>query len=158
MNDPIVINCNILINKCNLGAYGGRGGPIAGKYLSVDESLAYGSLATPALGSGGGGSCGGRGGGMVKIDVTSTAEVLGLISVNGDGATGINCGGGSGGGIFLRASHFKGSGLLASRGGIGSSGGGSGGGGRIAVNHTTSIWTGDIVADGGISGIDIFFF
>lgn len=71
------------------------------------------------------------------------------MSANGDDGTG-DCGGGSGGSIYIKTDYFKGAGAMTARGGTGSGNGGGGGGGRISIHHrVSSDFSGDIVADGG---------
>ena len=123
----------------NLGAgHGGYGGNNSGKI--------YDNLYQPSqLGSGGGGGTkGGKGGGSLKLDISNTLIVEGVISVNGqDGipAGGIfdrqGGGGGSGGSVWIKTRTIAGSGFIKANGGKGntslspSSPMPSGGGGRI---------------------------
>ncbi|MCK5487919.1 MAG: hypothetical protein KAI86_16990, partial [Desulfobacterales bacterium] len=110
--------------------------------------VSYGSITSPTdLGSGGGEvSLGGAGGGAVKLTVTGTVTVNGLITANGanGGATGSGTdrsgGGGAGGSIWITSGIFTGSGSITANGGAGNSygyDGGGGSGGRIAVYYTT---------------------
>jgi uncharacterized repeat protein (TIGR01451 family) len=147
--------------------YGGDGGAggCPGGYGS-----AYGSAIAPTdLGSGGGGSgatlggifylsTGGPGGGAIKLTVSDTLTVNGLISANGVDGNWLgtsDAGGGSGGSIYIVASNVSGSGAVAADGGDsgpwgGGCAGGGGGGGRIAVYYQTSSFTGVVTAWGGV--------
>lgn len=76
---------------------------------------------------------GGRGGGVIRIEVTGELILDGTISANGANHEG---GGGAGGGILLVSKTFGGStsGILSANGAFGSTRwNGGGGGGRIAV-------------------------
>jgi len=79
--------------------------------------------------------------------------VNGLISANGDDADGTDCGGGSGGSVYLSMDHLKGHGMISARGGIGKGNGGSGGGGRVFVKYKTTEFGGTVIADGGVGGM-----
>ena len=141
----------------SLGSYGGRGGSAKDIFLTKSDSVPYGSYHEPdQLGSGGGGDGGGRGGGAVKI-VCYTVKIDGILAADGDDATSGISGGGSGGSIFIIADHrMSGAGVISARGGKGFGGGGGGSGGRITIHHKTEYtsqnFSGQIVADGGITG------
>jgi len=115
------------------GSYGGNGGS------------AYGSALIPEdLGSGGGGK-GEAGGGAIKLIVTDTLTLDGLITANGKGP-GHTCesgGGGSGGSIYVVTHYLTGSGSFTANGGWGDDytcggiKGGAGGGGRIAISDSS---------------------
>lgn len=140
------------------GAYGGNGGRDTLPYDTSAAGVSYGSNTDPVdLGSGGGGihltsynRSGAAGGGYVRLETTGTLTFEGRILANG--ATGIQEsgsyldrveGGGSGGGVALRANILAGAfGEIQANGGSstiysGSYSGGSGGGGRISVKATT---------------------
>ncbi|XP_052090185.1 uncharacterized transmembrane protein DDB_G0289901-like [Mytilus californianus] len=138
------------------GSYGGRGGMKTGIYLKSNEAVAYGGIEKPSdFGSGGGCSTGGKGGGVITLKATDDVRVDGLVSANGN-ADGSNCGGGSGGSIYIDTDYFKGSGMVTARGGTGSGTGGGGGGGRISIVHRVSAtFSGDIFADGGECSTDV---
>jgi hypothetical protein len=124
------------------GGYGGDGGNYNSNTVA---GVTYGSVTDPTdLGSGGGRTSGGAGGGAVKLDVSGTLTLNGVITANGNNGTGSYSnysGGGSGGGIWINAGTLAGAGSLTANGGAGgvysSSFGGSGGGGRISINYTT---------------------
>ncbi len=144
------------------GGYGGRGGD------GQDDTLprvgtprggsTYGSAETPLdMGSGGGrsyfGRSGGAGGGAIKLEVSGTLTLDGVVSANGNpgaggnGTTDYGGGGGSGGSIDATISILQGVGHFEARGGAGGpagtgnsftspgAAGGGGGGGRIAVSY-----------------------
>ena len=97
----------------------------------------YGNLFEPrAIGStGGGGEVGGRGGGVIRIDVTRVLVVDGELRADGGRALGVNGGGGSGGSVWITTVSLRGTGNITVNGG-GQYEGGSGGGGaagRIAL-------------------------
>jgi hypothetical protein len=121
-----------------------------GTYLQSNEAVAYGGIERPTeYGSGGGCVGGGKGGGVITLKATTSIQVDGLVSANGNDDGG-DCGGGSGGSIYIETDYFKGSGMVTSRGGAGSGTGGGGGGGRISIVHNVSqAFTGDVFADGG---------
>jgi len=139
------------------GSYGGRGGG--------DSGPTYGSAFAPTdLGSGGNGSLGevGAGGGAIRLIVSGTLSVNGLVSANGgDASAGCGCrGGGSGGSIYMTANHLTGTGSFTAEGGDGDDDncggiGGAGGGGRIAIYYQDSTgFTGTAQTKGGIRGHD----
>ena len=136
-----------------LGSHGGRGGNPSGNFLSSGDAVSYGSTAAPShLGSGGGRSCGGRGGGAIQITANHKADIDGLISANGGDSTGMDCGGGSGGSIFITTDQFNGGGVIRAQGGNGQGTGGGGGGGRISVIHNSASFSGETYAEGGNGG------
>jgi hypothetical protein len=73
---------------------------------------------------------GGRGGGRVNVTVTGILVVDGSIEADG-GSVGEDGGGGSGGSLYIKASRIKGNGQISASGGTGR---GGGSGGRIAIN------------------------
>jgi hypothetical protein len=140
------------------GGYGGYGGsainsPGAG---IPTGGMTYGLAIQPqGAGSGGGGNTftnfGGSGGGSIHLTVNGNLSVDGRISADGRPGNGIG-GGGSGGGLWISATNFLGSGSVSANGGSASlSGGGGGGGGRIAITTSpgTNGFTGTISASGG---------
>ena len=143
--------------------YGGAGGLSGG---GITGGSTYGIDLLPfEMGSGGGnGSApGGAGGGSLRLQVTGTLTLNGIISANGsDGnpdvlGTGGGGGGGSGGAIRINAGTVTGAGSFQSNGGRGgngtSFGGGGGGGGRIAVFIAASnTYTGTTSCLGGGGG------
>jgi large repetitive protein len=111
------------------GSYGGVGGSFSGASNEV-----YGELDNPIhLGSGGASrssSIGGNGGGRAMIVALNIAND-GIISANGNVATGgLFAGSGSGGSIRVTTTTLSGNGELTANGGLHQVGGG---GGRIAV-------------------------
>jgi len=105
-------------------SYGGVGGKGGG--------TTYGASDMPVdPGSGGDAVTGGRGcgGGLVWINASGSVVVNGAIRADGQYAQGA----GSGGGIYLDAQQFSGSGAIHAHGGSSDIYGGGGGGGRIAI-------------------------
>jgi hypothetical protein len=94
----------------------------------------------------GSGSLSARGGGILNLIVSATAEIDGsLLAV---GANSTTTGGASGGTIYIEAATLQGHGKLSVNGGDSSSGGG-GGGGRIALKAPLqSDFLGDVTAYG----------
>jgi RHS repeat-associated protein len=126
------------------GGYGGIGG-----FGTNGGGAAYGSVTQPIhLGSAGGngnGYSGSSGGGAVKLIVSGTLTVNGIISANGGTSNGLGAAG-SGGSIWIQTNTLAGSGAIQANGGNntvgpGSSRAGSGAGGRIAVYYTTSTFS-----------------
>ncbi|MFC1461144.1 hypothetical protein ACFLQR_01320 [Verrucomicrobiota bacterium] len=121
------------------GAYGGKGGR--------NSVATYGSTNQPtALGSGGHTAAGG---GAVKLIVSNTLTVNGTVSAKGNNAV---YGGGAGGSIWLIADTFAGNGTITADGGIATQSHehrGSGGGGRVAIEYTSSTFTGSVSVAGG---------
>ena len=137
------------------GGYGGNGASSGSNGIGGGV---YGSLLVPTdLGSGGaGGSCGaengGRGGGRVRLIVSDTLNVDGVVSANGGAALTARSGGGSGGSVFVTAGQISGSGLIRANGGAGdttSDPGGAGGGGRVALEFGDTTFNGTTEAYGG---------
>jgi phosphodiesterase/alkaline phosphatase D-like protein len=145
------------------GSYGGVGG--RNLTFAVNAAATYGSATEPvSLGSGGcyGGNspdvdgAGGSGGGALKFNITTSVEVNGTLSADGDnartGTTNKRYGAGSGGSIWINGGTLTGSGTISAQGGNAdatSSSGGGGGGGRISLADTTDSFTGIIDVSGG---------
>jgi hypothetical protein len=137
------------------GGYGGSGITSSGAVIPTG-GMTYGIAVQPqGPGSGGGGNTftnfGGSGGGFIRLAVTGNLSLDGRISADGRPGNGIG-GGGSGGGLWISAANFLGSGIVSANGGSASpSGGGGGGGGRIAITTSpgTNGFTGTISASGG---------
>lgn len=121
------------------GGYGGAGGAASGP-----GGTNYGSVTAPMdLGSGGGiDSVGtsGSGGAAIRLNVSGTITIDGLISANGmDHITG---GGGSGGSVYITSRILSGSGTVTADAGTGHpTNRGGGGGGRIAIETQTDNMT-----------------
>lgn len=108
-------------------SYGGRGGYLAG----YAPRSCYGSFSAPQ--NHGSSGLRGAGGGSIRLEVTGTAAIAGLIDVGTDSDS--RHSGGAGGSIWLTAADLTGVGRLHATGGVGYLGGG---GGRIAVILTAS--------------------
>ena len=131
------------------GSYGGLGasylGGLAGPTYGVPAEAVW-------LGSGGSSRGdtavpGGNGGGRITLHVSGTLQVDGLVAADGQGGSGWNSGGGSGGSILLRVGTLAGSGSVRANGGGNEVGGG---GGRIAIFHTNLLHSAtNIAAMGG---------
>ena len=136
------LNCN---NPGNGGSYGGLGGGPNTASVST-----YGSQFAPVdLGSGGSvGACGvqgcgnqpaGAGGGAVRLAITGTMTMNGVVSANGGNAESNSeypSGAGAGGSVYVTAGTLAGSGTFNANGGAGVYGGG---GGRVAVYYTSAV-------------------
>ena len=147
------------------GAHGGNGGQSPRQSRKLGGIAYDDPLAPTDSGSGGGtdgyvGQAGGKGGGAVRLIVTGTLTLDGVIQADGaDGGdnegsnyVGHSSGGGAGGSIYLTVGTFVGKGRVEANGGKavpGWSGGGGGGGGRIAIEYTTKTFTGSMSALGG---------
>jgi hypothetical protein len=109
---------------------GGSHGGLGGRQVSGNV---YGSYRTPStMGSGGGQTTGGKGGGVIRLALTGTLTLDGQITANGSGGTSASAGGGAGGSIWITTAMLAGSGSIRANGGH-QTGDGTGGGGRIAV-------------------------
>lgn len=117
------------------GTGAGHGG--YGGISTVNFGKWYGSALNPNnTGSGGGSSSsgkGGKGGGYLRLTVVRLLTLEGTISVDGDGGTVLNSGGGSGGSIWISADNIQGNGIISAEGGDGNGTGGGGSGGRVAL-------------------------
>lgn len=134
--------------------YGGAGGNSTN---GATGGLPYGITDEPtALGSGGGDSSnGGAGGGAIKLVVSGTITIDGILSVDGDDGVTAGArygGGGSGGSVWIASGILTGSGTISANGGDGSWYGGAGGGGRIDISETTYSFTGTVSVAGGNPG------
>jgi len=128
----------------NYGAsHGGRGGNNA-------VHLPYGSATAPTtLGSG---ATDVIGGGAIKIDAgNGTINVDGIITTAG-GTNYNNNGGAAGGSVYLIGGTISGNGQIKAVGGSSNQHGG--GGGRIALDYTTSTFTGSTDVSGGLDAGD----
>lgn len=131
------------ISRGGGGGYGGKGGRTNG-------GNAYGDSNAPVqCGSSGGAqdtgvntaNKGGAGGGLIWVEALDTILVDGTMTASGGVHAGWSGnGGGSGGGIYLKARTITGGGkLLANGSGSGSSDAGGGSGGRIALVYSSTI-------------------
>ncbi len=141
------------------GGYGGYGAAGALSTSLTSGGIPYGNLTGPIdLGSGGGipssTVVGGAGGGAIRLNVTGTLALDGIISANGQDGNSSSGGGGSGGSIWLNVGTISGSGRISANGGMGSGSGSGGGGGRIAIQYNTYAFGGQTTAYGG-GGYDI---
>lgn len=133
--------------------YGGHGGA---SLSGAAGGATYGSVAEPVDR----GSRGGiypmlngfsEGGGAIRLRVTGTLQLDGILNADGDGALFESAGGGAGGSIWVTARRLEGSGAISANGGLGNPlEGGGGGGGRIALYIGTNHFTGTVTAAGGI--------
>ncbi len=135
------------------GGYGGFGAAVPGSTVAVG-GVAYGSATSPnERGSGGGGYSsyggGGAGGGNLRMNISGTLMLDGIISANGAPGMGPGAGGGSGGTVSLTVGAIAGSGAIAAKGGASDGFGGGGGGGRVAISFYTNLFNGSVVAWGG---------
>ena len=126
------------------GGYGGQGGNSGGSSQGGGiGGLTYGSSTMPIELGSGGGSAGGSGGGNIRLNVSGTLTLNGVISANGNSGTNTPCGpgaggGGSGGSILVTVGTLTGNGSFTANGGAGGIGGctgtgdngGGGGGGQ----------------------------
>lgn len=142
----------VQLNCCGSGGgHGGQGGTTEG---GAAGGAPYGSITEPLeLGSAGGNSESGpgpAGGGVVRLIVSNTLTVNGVVTANGVNGTINNTGGGAGGSIYLTAGTIAGSGRILADGGSGEwVDGGGGGGGRIALHANTLAFNGAVYARGG---------
>ncbi len=115
------------------GTHGGHGG--------VNMVTTYGSAVAPVdMGSGGEDA---TGGGAIRLDVTGTLMVSGVITANGNSVA--TYGGGAGGSIYIRTGTLAGNGAIRANGGDSVAGGG---GGRIALHYGTKTFSGAVTALG----------
>ena len=89
-----------------LGAgHGGRGGRGTNQRKT---GAAIGHLYEPQhLGCKGGGSNGGRGGGVMALNVRDSLKIDGEVSANGESASSNGNGGGSGGSVWISTNHMQ---------------------------------------------------
>jgi len=159
-----VDDCDAGANRNGGGAgHGGDGGASTdGDFRGIRYGL---SEAPVTMGSGGGGTVfwfgsdlhvGGRGGGLLLIDITDTLTVDGIIDSDGGQQVIWSLGGGgAGGGIVINTATLAGSGNIEADGSNGSSAGdpgGGGGAGRIWVECDTCSSNITYDATGGAAG------
>ena len=140
------------------GGYGGYGANAGTAAVLTSGGVTYGSLTTPLeRGSGGGAylpttastATGSAGGGAIRLMITGTLDLEGILSAQGLPGSVPGAGGGSGGSIWVTASALTGAGVITVNGGSGNSNAGGGGGGRIALEYSVNNFTGPITAYGG---------
>ena len=121
------------------GSSGAGHGGSSGRGAGIDlTGQPYGSMSEPYMfgSAGGGGTSGGRGGGILRVNATGVIQIDGELSAVGGDAKGTAGGGGSGGSIWMHCNIFRGTGKVKANGGSQYSLGGKGGGGaagRIAI-------------------------
>ena len=139
-------------------AHGGHGGAPEPEQGGIPYDSVYKPI-HPGSGGGGrdndGSLCGGRGGGYLHWNIGGTLWIDGEVTLEGESGQGLNCGGGSGGGLFIHTTNFTGFGLIDCHGGNGSGDGGGGSGGRIAIHiDFSNRYIGRLYVTGGIgSGV-----
>ncbi|MBU1022289.1 MAG: DUF2341 domain-containing protein, partial [Candidatus Margulisbacteria bacterium] len=128
----------------NGGSHGGEGGIDYGG-STADTGPTYDDPFYPdQIGSGGGGSTGSAGGGLIKIFASGTVTHEGSIFARGLTGGWLG-GGGAGGTVHINCEHYVGNGTVSVQGGLGgngnpAAGGGGGGGGRALIQfNTTSV-------------------
>ena len=135
------------------GGHGGYGGRSFGNYAAGGTTYDY--ITSPVEPGSGGGSYGslppgGPGGGVIRLSVTGTLEMDGIISANGGNGSGLGGGGGSGGSVSLAVGTLAGAGSIAANGGNGADAlGGGGGGGMIYISCNNNLFSGTVTAYGG---------
>lgn len=142
---------NVLTGVCatSTSGYGpndragaGHGGAGGQSIYAVAGGVTYGSSTNPSLlgsggGTAGGQSAGGTGGGLVRLRVTGTLTLNGLVKANGGNAVNPTYGGGgSGGSVYIHVGTLAGTGRVSTNGGAAGNEGGGGGGGRIAILYS----------------------
>jgi hypothetical protein len=137
------------------GGGAGHGGYGGLSSSNAAGGISYGSIEQPTtLGSGGGagsiGGPGGAGGGAIKLTVSGTVNINGVVSANGANGVNSRSGGGAGGSIWITAQTLTGSGTISVNGGKGEPiHGGGGAGGRLALTGSTNTFSGNVTAYGG---------
>lgn len=134
------------VNTADVATGGGHASKGGGLYDQTDHTSVreggkyYGSLYTPNLrGSAGGSSstsAGGKGGGIVDLNIAKHLLVDGEVSADGSNGQTLG-GGGSGGSIYIKSYNLEGHGIIGVNGGSGASGGA---GGRIGLHLETQIY------------------
>jgi len=127
------------------GANGGDGANGA-YYHSAYAYSGFGSISAPVTAGSGGQDA--AGGGVVRLNVSGTLTVTGIISANGAACV---CSEGAGGSIWLSAGTLAGSGTIRANGGNNTSGN-PGGGGKISLTYTTRTHNGTVTAYGFTGG------
>lgn len=125
------------------GGGGGNGGN-GGNGTDAAQGDVFGSNTVPDTpgSSGGSGSSpslsnnyGGKGGGVIRLEVAEALLLDGVLTANGGNGAG-GGGGGAGGSIYIKCATIAGSGKIRANGGAaGTTDAGGGGGGRIAVHY-----------------------
>ena len=134
----------------------GHGGTSGWSAAHLLTGQPYGDLFEPReLGSSGGHSQGGQGGGLIELKVRNKLQVDGEIRVDGGDSFGSVGGGGSGGSMMINCSIFRGMGNLTANGGstYGDWYGSGGAAGRIAVYFSYNLtYHGTYQCHGGDAG------
>ncbi len=127
--------------------YGGEG---AFRVASTGRGMPYGSAYAPtALGSGGGHTSSGPGGGALKLAVSGTITIDGRLSVDGGNGTAAWGYGGSGGSIWVASGTLRGGGVISANSGFCSIAWRGSGGGRIDLAGTINHFSGSLQVLGG---------
>ncbi len=143
------------------GGHGGDGGRGGSSPTSPRGGTAYDSIEEPTLFGGSGGFdvdgfvAGGKGGGVIRLNVNGTLTVNGSISADGEASPGVDAGAGAGGSIWITASTLTGTGVIRANGGSysGTANEGGGGGGRIALYALNSPGSVILQAKGGTGSV-----
>ena len=142
------------------GGHGGKGGDSSGGQVG---GAYYGNGLEPLNMGSAGGNChsnkiGSSGGGAIRLNISNSLTLNGIISAEGIdgilGSTGRTCGAGAGGSIYVNVGTLSGTGNFSAIGGNGfdrTRDSGSGGGGRIAVYYNSS--TVDFTASSVVGGV-----
>jgi hypothetical protein len=149
------------------GGHGGSGGDADSTALAGNQN--DDSAGPTLMGSGGGsGTCdsnaGGSGGALLSVvwgnSGTGSVTINGLIDMDGASVT-TTCdgadkgsGGGAGGGVYIAAPYFSGSGTISANGGSGENGSGGGGGGGGIIYRNAPPFSGSMSVNGGAGGIN----
>jgi hypothetical protein len=80
----------------------------------------------------------------VRIEAAGDVTHHGTITANGDSRPWGSSGGGAGGGIYIQCGTLAGSGTLVADGGDTPGSGGDGSGGRVSIDVTTDLLTGEM--------------
>jgi hypothetical protein len=134
-------------NPASGAAHGGLSFPVT----AGSQALQYGSSKSANTAGSGGGSnganLGGAGGGIIDIQISQDLYFFnGSIEAPGADTTALNAGGGAGGSVNVVTQRILGAGgRFRAPGGNGNGSGTGGAGGRIALNYTTMLHSGDIL-------------
>lgn len=136
---------DFVVNVSDVATGGGHGSAGGGIYDQTDKTVIleggeyHGGLYTPlSRGSAGGDGLeeeGGKGGGVIELNVGTELYIDGEIKADGSNGESMT-GGGSGGSIYIKSNDLEGHGKISVGGGDGGCGGS---GGRISLNLDTEI-------------------